>query len=133
MVFWSFRVMLAVGGLMCLIAFWATYELFVKHRTSQLLLTALSWMTFSGWVAVLAGWYVTEVGRQPFIIYGLLRVEDVVADHFAGTVLGTFVAYVSLYVFLLFSYIATLRHLALKPARSLSLLHEYAQQPSETL
>ena len=34
-------------------------------------------MTFSGWVATVAGWYVTEIGRQPFIVYGLVRTADV--------------------------------------------------------
>ena len=37
-------------------------------------------MTFSGWVATVAGWYVTEIGRQPFIVYGLLRTADVGVD-----------------------------------------------------
>jgi len=77
-------------------------------------------MTFSGWVAVVAGWVVAEVGRQPWIIYGQLRVADVVAAHSAGTVLTTLLTYVLLYVFLLVSYIYALRYLATKPARSLS-------------
>jgi cytochrome d ubiquinol oxidase subunit I len=46
-------------------------------------------MTFSGWVATLAGWYVTEIGRQPFIVYGLLRTADVVASHGATIVAAT--------------------------------------------
>ena len=41
-------------------------------------------MTFSGWVATLAGWYVTEIGRQPFIVYGLLRTADVVVESAGG-------------------------------------------------
>jgi cytochrome d ubiquinol oxidase subunit I len=41
------------------------------------LLWPLAGMTFSGWVATLAGWYVTEIGRQPFIVHGLLRTADV--------------------------------------------------------
>lgn len=78
-------------------------------------------MTFSGWVAVLAGWYVTEIGRQPWIVEGLLRVSDVAADHSAATVGGTLFGYVLLYAFLLLSYVAALRQLALKPAASLTL------------
>ena len=70
------------------------------------------YMTFSGWVAVLAGWYVTEVGRQPWIVQGLLSVSDVVADHPAATVLTTLIGYLLLYVFIMTSYIAALRHLA---------------------
>jgi cytochrome d ubiquinol oxidase subunit I len=84
-----------------------------------MLLRVLSLMTYSGWVAVLAGWYVSEVGRQPWMIYGQLRIDEVVAAHGGGTVLTTLLAYAALYVFLLVSYIATLRVLSLKPAQSL--------------
>jgi cytochrome d ubiquinol oxidase subunit I len=44
----------------------------------------LAGMSFSGWVATVAGWYVTEIGRQPFIVFGLLRVDDVASSR-AGT------------------------------------------------
>ncbi len=125
MVFWSFRVMVGIGLLMCLVSAWGAYEILYKKKTSPLLLMSLSWMTFSGWVAVLAGWYVTEVGRQPFIVQGLLRVDEVAADHAPESVLLTLTAYLILYVFLLFAYIKTLRYLATKPARSLAMQNEY--------
>ena len=85
-------------------------------------------MTFSGWVAVLAGWYVTEIGRQPWIVYGLLKVEDVAAEIPAGTVLASVIGYAALYLFLLISYISALRYISTKPAQSLTLLHEYKKQ-----
>ena len=125
MVFWSFRVMVGMGVLMMLVAFWAAYEVLRQNRASPLLLLTLSWMTFSGWIAVLAGWYVTEIGRQPFLVHGLLRIEEAVAAHGAGTMLATFVAYMTIYLFLLVAYISTLRHLATKPAGSLSMLQVY--------
>ena len=125
MVFWSFRIMVGMGLLMILVSAWSWFEVYRKNSVSQPLLTAVSMMTFSGWVAVLAGWYVTEIGRQPYIVHGLLKVEDVVADHLPETVLLTFVAYLTTYVFLLFAYIGTLRYLATKPARSLELVGEY--------
>ncbi len=118
-VFWSFRIMVGMGVAMLVVAWWAVWSLFVKRNCSQLLLRVLSLMTFSGWVAVLAGWYVTEVGRQPWIIYGQLLVSEIVADHGGGTVLTSLIAYVALYIFLLFSYVRALRYLATKPARSL--------------
>ena len=62
-------------------------------RRRAAVLRALSWMTFSGWVATLAGWYVTEIGRQPWIVYGLLRTADVVAPHPATVVGATLLAY----------------------------------------
>jgi cytochrome d ubiquinol oxidase subunit I len=124
-VFWAFRVMVGIGVLMVLVGWWSVWQLFRGPRESRdgnvWLLRALSVMTFSGWVAVLAGWYVTEIGRQPWVVSGLLRTADVVADHSSATVAGTLFGYVLLYLFLLVSYIATLRYMATKPARSLSL------------
>lgn len=120
-VFWSFRVMLLVGGLMVLVGWWASWEMRGNRQASRPLLHALSWMTFSGWIAVLAGWYVTEIGRQPWIIDGVLTVKEVVADHSSATVAGTLFGYVLLYLFLLVSYIAAIRHLSTKPAASLAM------------
>lgn len=118
-VFWSFRVMLGVGGLMLLVSWWAAWTFLRGREPGDRLLLALSWMTFSGWVATLAGWYVTEIGRQPWIVAGVLKTADVVADHATATVGGTLVGYVGLYLFLLVSYVQALRYLASKPARSL--------------
>jgi cytochrome d ubiquinol oxidase subunit I len=124
-VFWSFRVMLGMGVLMLLVSWWGAMQ-FIRHRQiGGNLLLALSAMTFSGWIATLAGWYVTEVGRQPWIIYGLVRSADVVADHSDATLAGTLLGYIGLYVFLLISYIQALRYLASKPAQSLRLLNNY--------
>ncbi|MDY0006817.1 MAG: cytochrome ubiquinol oxidase subunit I [Spongiibacteraceae bacterium] len=121
LVFWSFRVMLLVGVLMLVVGWWAAWELRGNRRAGRPLLHALSWMTFSGWVAVLAGWYVTEIGRQPWIVEGVLLVKDVVADHSSATLTGTLLGYVFLYLFLLAFYVAAIRHLSLKPAASLAL------------
>ena len=120
-VFWSFRVMLAIGGLMVLVAWWAAWALRGGRQASKPVLAALSAMTFSGWIAVLAGWYVTEIGRQPWIVDGVLKVQDVVADHSSATVSGTLFGYILLYLFLLASYIGALRNLSAKPAASLIL------------
>ncbi|MDP4765906.1 MAG: cytochrome ubiquinol oxidase subunit I, partial [Pseudomonadales bacterium] len=76
--------------------------------------------------AVLAGWYVTEIGRQPFLVQGLLRIEEAVASHAPGTVLGTFIAYLMIYAFLLVAYIGALRNLAKKPAGSLAMPHIFS-------
>jgi cytochrome bd ubiquinol oxidase subunit I len=76
-------------------------------------------MTFSGWIAVLAGWYVNEIGRQPFLVYGEFRVEQAVADHSGGMVLSTLLMWLVLYALVLFYYVTTLRHMARKPSASL--------------
>jgi cytochrome d ubiquinol oxidase subunit I len=125
MVFWSFRVMLLMGGLMLILGWWAAWALFVKKSPSPLLLRCMSLMTFSGWVAVLAGWYVTEIGRQPWIVFGHIKASEVVADHSSATLTGTLLGYCLLYIFLLVSYIKSLRYLATKPAQSLAALNTY--------
>ena len=84
-------------------------------------------MTYSGWVAVLAGWYVTEIGRQPWIVYGVLRTAEVVANHGSGMVLSSLIAYLSLYGFLLVSYLLTIRYMATHPSRSFATLQQRAQ------
>ena len=123
-VFWSFRVMVGVGVLMLLISWFCAFKIFKKQSLDGLPLRLLSLMTFSGWVAVLAGWYVTEIGRQPWVVSGLLTTAEVVADHSGGTVLTTLIAYSLLYVGLLISYILTLRYMSTKKARSLMALQE---------
>lgn len=127
-VFWAFRVMVGTGVLMLIVSWWAAFMVIKKKGRNQLLLKVMSLMTFSGWVALLAGWYVTEIGRQPWIVYGVVKTRDVVADHGGGMLLTTLVAYLAIYVFLLVSYIMTLRYISTKPARSLVTLQQKAQK-----
>ncbi len=88
-------------------------------------------MTFSGWVAVLAGWFVTEIGRQPWIVYNLIRTGEVVAEHSAGMLLSTLVAYLALYLFLMVSYIGALLYLSSKQAPSVDNLHSPETENTE--
>jgi cytochrome d ubiquinol oxidase subunit I len=69
-------------------------------------------MTFSGWVATVAGWYVTEIGRQPFLVYGQLRTADLVTQTPAATIGWSLAGYLVLYVGLLVAYIGVLRYLS---------------------
>lgn len=131
-VFWSFRVMVGIGFLMLIVSWWAAFQIWRDRAKSPLLLNALSAMTFSGWVAVLAGWYVTEIGRQPWVVTNVLATKDVVADHGGAMVLSTLVAYLAIYAFLLVSYIMTLRYLSSKPAQSLLTLQQQAQEQQAT-
>jgi cytochrome d ubiquinol oxidase subunit I len=130
-VFWSFRVMLGVGMLMLLVSWWGAYGYLRGREPRGRLLWCLSAMTFSGWAASLAGWYVAEIGRQPWIIDGLMRSADVVASHASATLSGTLLGYIGLYLFLLVSYIQALRYLATKPAKSLSLTPDYSVLPAQ--
>ncbi|WCL54340.1 cytochrome ubiquinol oxidase subunit I [Gimibacter soli] len=76
-VFWSFRIMVAIGFLMVGIGLWSLIaRMRGKLYESPLLGKAAVLMAPSGFIAVLAGWVVTEVGRQPYTVYGLLRTAD---------------------------------------------------------
>ncbi|MFT5426298.1 MAG: cytochrome d ubiquinol oxidase subunit I [Gammaproteobacteria bacterium] len=130
-VFWAFRIMVGIGSLMLLVSWWACWVMLRGKEVGKLLLTVMSAMTFSGWVAVLAGWYVTEVGRQPWIIYGLVKTSEIVANHLVATLMGTLVGYGLIYAFLLVSYIGAIRYMATKPARSLIMLQEYPEEAPE--
>jgi cytochrome d ubiquinol oxidase subunit I len=112
-VFWAFRIMVGVGILMLLVSWWCAWGL-RRETLSRMQLRVLAGMTFAGWVSTLAGWCVTEIGRQPFIVYGVLRTADLVGPHEPGTVLATLIAYLALYAFLLVSYVLVLMHMASK-------------------
>jgi cytochrome d ubiquinol oxidase subunit I len=130
-VFWSFRVMVGVGMLMLAVAWWSAWTLWRRRGRavpdlapaaestpfSRWQLRVLAAMTFSGWLATLAGWYVTEIGRQPFLVYGLLRTADLVAAHPPAMVLSTLIAYLAVYAFLLVSYVGVLMYMAQHPAQ----------------
>jgi cytochrome bd ubiquinol oxidase subunit I len=81
-VFWTFRVMVGLGFLMIALGFWSAWLRW--HGTlwdCRPFLQLLVWMGPSGLVALLAGWFTTEIGRQPWTIYGLLRTADAVSAH----------------------------------------------------
>ncbi len=115
-VFWGFRVMVGVGMLMLAMS-WAGVWLLRRRGWNaaalpRTLLWGLAGMTFSGWVATLAGWYVTEIGRQPYIVYGLLRTADIATTTPAPMIALTLALYVTLYLALIVAYIAVLRYMA---------------------
>jgi cytochrome d ubiquinol oxidase subunit I len=142
-VFWSFRVMVGMGLLMLAVSWWCAWSLW-RRRTgnrsgaidaillSRWQLRLLAAMTFSGWVSTLTGWYVTEIGRQPFLVYGLLRTADLVADHPPTMVLSTLVAYLALYVFLLAAYVLVLMYMAGHPAQPAAQPPESAKAATST-
>jgi cytochrome bd ubiquinol oxidase subunit I len=114
-VFWAFRVMVGMGVLMLALAWTGTYVL--RKATPRWLLWAFAGFTFSGWVAVIAGWLVTEIGRQPWLVTGLLYTADAVGDASGGQVGMSLAAYVFTYTVLLISYVVVLTHLSAKGAQ----------------
>ncbi|WP_288843226.1 cytochrome ubiquinol oxidase subunit I [uncultured Deefgea sp.] len=116
-VFWSFRVMVGMGMLMLLVSWLAAWQLRGGKTLSPMVCKLLIGMTFSGWVATVAGWYVTEIGRQPWLVYGVLKTSDAASNVGGGMILSTLIMYLTLYAFLLVSYISVVFYLANKAGR----------------
>jgi cytochrome d ubiquinol oxidase subunit I len=98
-VFYCFRIMVGIG-LMMLIAGWAGIVQLWRGRLEQTkwLLKLLPWMTPSGFVALLAGWFTTEIGRQPYVVYGLMRTADAVSQLPGAGVATSLLMFVVVYV-----------------------------------
>lgn len=111
-VFWAFRIMVGVGVLMIAVGVWGAWFAVRRKEFPPLLLRSLHWMTFSGWVATTAGWYVTEIGRQPWLVTGVLRTRDAVGHVPPSHVGLTLVAYIATYGLLLVAFVAALGHLS---------------------
>src|SRR3989344_546523 len=120
-VFWGFRVMVGVGLLMLAVAWVGAFVLYRRRKQDlatlpRPLLYTLVGMAFSGWVATLAGWYVTEIGRQPYLVYGLFKTADAVAPHAPAMVASTLAAYLIVYGLLLVAYVGVIKYMAEHPA-----------------
>ncbi|MDK7758976.1 cytochrome ubiquinol oxidase subunit I [Providencia rettgeri] len=82
MVFWSFRVMVGLGLLMIAAGVWGLWLRYRKNLyESKTFLRFMFLMAPSGLIAILAGWFTTEIGRQPWVVYGLQRTSDAVSAH----------------------------------------------------
>jgi cytochrome bd ubiquinol oxidase subunit I len=119
-VFYAFRVMVGVGSLMLLVAGFTAWRLWRQRRESEVvlpkpLLWVLSGMAFSGWIATLAGWYVTEIGRQPFLVYGLMRTSEAATTLPPPYIALTLTAYLVVYGLLLVTYVGVLKYMAENP------------------
>ena len=113
-VFFGFRVMVGMGIIMLLVAWTGVYVLKRQRGMSEGYARVLVAMTFAGWLATVAGWYVTEIGRQPWLVEGVLRTADAVSAVTAPMIGVTFTLYILVYLFLLSAFIATLFHMARK-------------------
>jgi cytochrome d ubiquinol oxidase subunit I len=99
-VFFGFRVMVGIGLSMLALVIgsalqWRRGRLF----ESKGLLRAWMLMTPAGFIAVLAGWYTTEIGRQPYVVYGLLRTAQAATVIDAGSVLTSLIVFATVYLF----------------------------------
>ena len=99
-VFFSFRIMIGIGFAMLGVGLWGVWARWRgKLYDAPWLHHAAIVMGPSGFIAVLAGWITTEVGRQPFTVYGLLRTSDSLAPVAAPAVAASLIAFVIVYFF----------------------------------
>jgi cytochrome d ubiquinol oxidase subunit I len=116
-VFWAFRIMVGVGVLMLLVS-WSTAFQFApwKRDPTRTLRTwqarLLVAMTFAGWVALIAGWYVTEIGRQPWLVTGVLTAAEAASSVPAPRIALTLALYLTLYAALTVAYVSVVFYLA---------------------
>ncbi len=125
-VFYSFRIMVGMGFAMLFLSWAAVFFLYRRNWKAELLpkplLVILVPMALSGWVATLAGWYVTEIGRQPWLVTGVMTTKEAVADVPAPMVLSTLIGYLAVYVILLGAYISVLLYMTRKAAKGEALV-----------
>lgn len=98
-VFWTFRIMVGLGMLMILLAvtsLWLRYKnQLYQHKPFLRFAVA---MGPAGVIAILAGWLTTEIGRQPWVVYGILRTADAVTPHATTEVAVTLALFVVIYL-----------------------------------
>ena len=111
-VFFAFRIMVGVGVLMLVISWYGWWRLRKSEDLPNWLAHAFVWMSFSGWVAVVAGWYVTEIGRQPYLVHGVLTTAEAVTKLPGGMVFSSLMMYLFLYVSLIIAYIWAIFYMA---------------------
>lgn len=97
-VFWSFRIMVGLGMLMLLLGIWAAWARWRDrlYLSKGVLRFAVA-MGPAGLVAILAGWFTTEIGRQPWVVYGVMRTENAVSNHSALALSATLIVFIVMY------------------------------------
>jgi len=106
-VFYSFRIMVGIGVLMLVVMIW---HLFLRYRgalfTNRKFLKSLMFLAPLGFLATVMGWFTAEVGRQPWVIYNVLRTIDASAkidpDYIFFTLTLMFIVYLTIFVFYLY-------------------------------
>jgi cytochrome d ubiquinol oxidase subunit I len=98
-VFWAFRVMVGLGLAMIALGLWGAWLIWRGGgpQTSPMFLRASVAMGPAGFVAVICGWIVAEVGRQPYVVYGLLRTADAVSPVGRGQVSASLLGFMVVY------------------------------------
>ena len=116
-VFWAFRIMVGVGMLMLVVSWASVFQLKPWQRGKDRELTVwhayvLVGMTFAGWLALVAGWYVTEIGRQPWLVTGVMTTSEAASHVPAPKIALSLALYLTLYAALIAAYVSVLFYLA---------------------
>ena len=119
-VFFAFRIMIGVGVLMLLTSWACSVKLLRGKQIGKWLQYSLVAMSFSGWVATIAGWYVSEIGRQPWLVTGLLTTSQAASKVPSEMIAATLITYVTVYVALIIAFISTVFYLARHAQEQLS-------------
>ncbi|MFY8351354.1 cytochrome ubiquinol oxidase subunit I [Pseudoalteromonas sp. SSM20] len=130
-VFFGFRIMVGLGLLMIAASWFGVYQLKKRNKLPNWLMRSFVLLTFSGWLATLAGWYVTEIGRQPYLVSGVLKVSDAATQIAPANVGFSLAMYLSVYGVLLVAYL----HTVFLMARRAVEIEEFdmAEQPIKTI
>ena len=110
-VFFAFRVMVGMGVLMIFVS-WVSFFLLRKGTIPRGWLWILSGFTFSGWIATLSGWLVTEIGRQPWLVTGILRTADAAGTVGPAQLGASLTGYLLVYSLMFIAYMVVLTHIA---------------------
>ena len=124
-VFYSFRVMVGLGLLMIMLSWWFGISYLRNGQLANWQLKTLIAMTFSGWIATLAGWYVTEIGRQPFLVNNVLTVKEAATDIAPVNIGISLTLYLLVYAGLLVAYLHTLFVMARRAVE----IEEFEEKP----
>jgi len=116
-VFFAFRIMVGIGILMLAISWWGVWTTRRARAPSRPMLWLFAAFTFAGWVAVDSGWIVTEIGRQPWLVTGVLRTADAAGDVTGAQLGASLTGYILTYAVMFIAYIVVLTHMAGEGAR----------------
>ena len=114
--FFAFRAMVGIGVLMLLVAWYGAWRTRRGRDAPRWLLWGLAGFTFSGWIATLCGWLVTEIGRQPWLVTGVLRTSQAVGEISPAQLGASLTGYILTYAALFIAYMVVLTHMAGKGA-----------------
>jgi cytochrome d ubiquinol oxidase subunit I len=115
-VFFAFRLMVGIGVLMLAVSWLAWWQQRGGREPARVVAWVLLAMTFSGWVAVVAGWYTTEIGRQPWLVQGVLTTAQAAGPVPAPVIAWSLAMYLALYLALITAYVSVVFLLARKAA-----------------